>query len=168
MRAVLLFLSLFLILQDRSQADEPLPAMPGPTVLTVTGHIGVANAQNAAMLDLTFLQNLPAVTIKTSTPWTTGLSVFVGVRLRDLLTRLDAKTVKYVEAKAIDDYTAQIPLADIRAYDVIIAYRLDGKALDQMSRGPLWIIYPYTDHDDLQQEIYYNRGVWQLDRLIVN
>ena len=167
-RAVLILLSLFLIQQEHSHAAEPLPVLSDKPVLTVMGHIDVTNQPQAASLSLPFLQSLPALTIKTTTPWTTGTVTFVGVKLRDLLARLDAKPVTGVEAKAIDDYTAQIPLTDINTYDIILAYRLDGKPLDQMSRGPLWVIYPFSDHDELQQETYYSRGVWQLDRLIVN
>ena len=167
-RAALVFLSLFLIQQEHSLAAEPLPIQSGRTVLTVTGHLGVTNQPQAAGLSMAFLQSFPPLTIRTTTPWTTGTVTFVGVRLRDLLMRLDARPVTAVEAKAIDDYTAPIPLADINAYDIILAYRLDGKPLDQLSRGPLWVIYPFSDHDELQQETYYSRGVWQLDRLIVN
>lgn len=163
-----LILSLLSTSNWNAAASEALPAVTGNEILTISGKVELRNMQGGAALSLDFLKSMPALTIKTTTPWTTGQSVFVGVRLRDLLTRLGATPVNGVEAHAINDYVAQIPLADFKTYDVIIAYSLDGKPLGDTPRGPLWIIYPYSDDGDLQQDVFYARGVWQLNRLVVN
>ncbi|MFQ1877342.1 hypothetical protein ACK36J_07910 [Aeromonas veronii] len=30
------------------------------------------------------------------------------------------------------------------------------------NKGPLWIIYPLSDHPELNKELYHSRMVWQL------
>ena len=34
-------------------------------------------------------------------------------------------------------------------------------------RGPLWVIYPWSDQPNLQNEVYYSRSIWQLKALEV-
>jgi hypothetical protein len=50
---------------------------------------------------------------------------------------------------------------------VIIAYAMDGKPLPPDDKGPLWIIYPFSQVPALQRDLYFARGVWQLNRLTV-
>ena len=33
------------------------------------------------------------------------------------------------------------------------------------NKGPLWVIYPLTDHPELNKELYHSRMVWQLTAL---
>ena len=58
-------------------------------------------------------------------------------------------------------------MADIRDYDVIIAYAMNGKPLQADDKGPLWIVYPFSAHSELQKDLYFARSVWQLKRLTV-
>lgn len=149
-----------------SLAADPLPAMTGEVVLTVSGAIAVTNSDHGATLSMDFLRSLPKVSFATETPWTTGKPIFEGVRLRDLLARLGA-TGETVVAGAVNDYFADIPMDDVANYDVILAYKLEGAPLDPAERGPLWVMYPYSDRPDLQEDVHYGRAVWQLDRLEV-
>ena len=70
-------------------------------------------------------------------------------------------------ADAVDDYQVKIPMEDIRDYDVIVAYAMNGKPLPPDNKGPLWVIYPYSEHSRLQKDLYFSRSVWQLNRLTV-
>ena len=136
---------------------------PSGTVLVIDGP--VAGGKPVAF-DLIFLKSLPATTITTMTPWSEGENRFEGVRLRDLLDRVGAKGTS-VLAAAVDDYQIVIPKEDLRDYDVIIAYAMNGKGLPRDDKGPLWVIYPFSDHSGLQKDIYFARSVWQLNRLTV-
>jgi hypothetical protein len=138
-------------------------AAPAGTVLLVDGP---ALRERPAAFDLAALKALPAVSVTTTTPWTEGEDRYEGVRIRDLLERLHAAGTAVI-AEAIDDYRTRIPMEDIRDYDVIIAYAMDGKPLPLDNKGPLWIIYPYSEHARLQKDLYFARSVWQLKRLIV-
>ncbi len=143
-------------------AVAPATAGPDEPVLRITGRI----ADGAAAFDLDALRALPATTLETSTVVTDGTHRFTGVLMRDFLDRLEAQG-DHVTASALNDYAVDIPLADFRDYDVIIAYRMDGAALDRADKGPLWIVYPRDDHAALQDIRYDYRWVWQLSRLDV-
>jgi len=132
------------------------------TVLVVDGRI----AQGKATFDLAALKALPHVTIKTMTPWSDGENEFEGVRARDLLDRVGAQGTT-VLAAAVDDYQIAIPIEDFRDNDVILAFAMNGVALPLDNKGPLWIIYPFSDRPSLQKDLYFSRSVWQLNRLTV-
>jgi hypothetical protein len=104
------------------------------------------------------------VEIKTRTPFTEGVSVFRGVRVRDLLRKVGATGSK-VQATAINLYSSEIPISDFERYDVILAMEVDGKPLRVRDKGPLWVIYPY-DHPELSgDKLIERRSVWQLVKL---
>jgi hypothetical protein len=136
-------------------------AAPAKTILVIDGD--VPGGQPAAF-DLEALKKLPVTRITTMTPWTDGEGLYEGVRIRDLLEKLGAGG-DVVLADSIDDYQVKIPMQDIQDYDVIVAYAVDGKPLPVSNKGPLWIIYPFSEHFGLQKDLYFSRSVWQLNRL---
>ena len=137
-------------------------AEPAGTVLVVDGRI----THGTASFDLALLKSLPRITIKTMTPWLDGENEFEGVRARDLLDRLGAQGTT-VLASAVDEYQIAIPIEDFRDNDVILAFAMNGELLPPDNKGPLWIIYPFSDHPGLQKDLYFSRSVWQLNRLTV-
>ncbi|HVM83861.1 MAG TPA: molybdopterin-dependent oxidoreductase [Candidatus Binatia bacterium] len=147
-------------------AAESLPQPATPPILVVDGNIAATNRGKTAAFDLALLKTLPQTTLKTMTAWTEGESSFTGVRLRDLLDRLGAQG-STLTAAAIDDYRTDIPMADVRDYDVMVVYAMDGKPLPPDNKGPLWILYPFSQNPTLQRDIYFARCVWQLNRLTV-
>jgi hypothetical protein len=136
---------------------------PEGTILVIDG--AIAGGKPAAF-DLAALKSLPVTRITTMTPWTDGENLYEGVRIRDLLERLGARGTA-VLADAVDDYQVPIPMDDIRDYDVIVAYAMNGRPLPVDDKGPLWVIYPYSEHYGLQKDLYFSRSVWQLNRLTV-
>jgi hypothetical protein len=138
-------------------------ATPANTILVIDGQVP---GGRPAAFDLEALKKLPVTRVTTMTPWTDGENLYEGVRIRDLLEKLGAKGA-VILAGAVDDYQVKIPMADIRDYDVIVAYAVDGKPLPADNKGPLWIVYPYSEHFGLQKNLYFSRSVWQLNRLTV-
>ena len=45
--------------------------------------------------------------------------------------------------------------------------RADGQDIGIRDRGPLWLIYPWSQHETLQRELYYSRSIWQIREIIV-
>ncbi|MGB1026181.1 MAG: molybdopterin-dependent oxidoreductase [Rhodospirillaceae bacterium] len=135
-------------------------------ILTVTGAIAQKNTEEAAVFDLAMLEALGGVSLKTETRWTEGLQEFEGVNIQALLEHLGA-TGNAVRAIAINDYAVTIPMADITSYNVIIAYRRNGKPMRVRDKGPLWIIYPWGDTPEVRSKKYYDRSIWQLKGLEV-
>lgn len=138
----------------------------GPVLLTITGNVGRANHDGAALFDEETLTALPWHRIVTSTPWTEGVKRFEGIRLSDLLRQVGANG-QTLHAVALNDYRVEIPLSDADEFGVLIAVRMDGKPLLRRDKGPLWIVYPRDSIPSLQDERYDSRWVWQLHKIEV-
>ena len=147
-----------------SQLTHALDYPRGPIILTFSGSIDRTNAAGNAVLDAAVLKSLPQKKIVTDTPWTEGQMSFEGPLLRDVLRLVGAKGTS-LKAVAINDYFVEIPTQDVEQYDVILAMRLNENELNVRSRGPLWVIYPWKDNDNLRSETYYSRSIWQLMRI---
>ncbi len=143
-------------------AALPVAAQDDKPVLQVTG----LNSDAPARLTIADLRALPATTFSTSTVVTDATHRFTGVLLRDLLGHLNIKG-KMVTATALNDYVIDIPMSDFESFDVIIAYSMDGRALERADKGPLWIVYPRDAHKKLQDIRYDYRWVWQLSEIKV-
>jgi len=141
-------------------------APEGRVILTVSGEITAANVDGTMQYDRAMLEAFGLHTVVTETPWTDGDVSFEGVLLRDLLADVGA-TGDTIAAIALNDYTVTIPALDAQEYDVILAMRQDGEQLTVRQRGPLWVIYPWSDVPGLQNEVYYSRAIWQLKTLEV-
>lgn len=138
----------------------------GAVILTVRGNISNTNANREALFDRQMLEQLPQTKITTHTPWTKGLHVYEGVLLNDLLEKVGASGHKLV-AKALNDYHAEIDLAALRDYPILLAIKTDGVFMRVRDKGPIWIIYPLSDYSELDTIKRYEEMVWQLTSLEV-
>jgi hypothetical protein len=147
-----------------SASIAPLrPAAAADAILTVSA------AQPTAVtvdLDLAAIERMPHHTIATATPWTTGVSSYEGVLLRDLLRQLGVSGT-IIRLTALNDYAITIPTADVDAYDVVLAYSRDGQAMSVRDKGPLWVVYPLDDHPELRNADTHAKMIWQVRRLDV-
>lgn len=159
-------LSLLMSFSPAGAAPPSLPPPDGQVLLTVSGNIAHVNYGDSAQLDREMLKQLPTHVLRTSTSVTEGTQVFTGVLMRDLLERLGAAG-NVVIATALNDYTSEIPVSDFYTYEVLAALAMNGKPLTPRDKGPLWIVYPRDDHEELQDIRYDYRWVWQLKHLEV-
>lgn len=123
--------------------------------------------ENVETLDFTLadLAAMPQVTIRTENEWTDGPVSYTGPLVRDVLERLalqDALTLRFTAA---NDYYVDIPSSDFRRYDVVIAIEADGKPLSRRDKGPLWVMYPISEHGELRSQEIYSRLIWQVVRI---
>jgi len=49
----------------------------------------------------------------------------------------------------------------------IVAYQLNGAPMSRRNKGPLWIVYPFDQNVDYQNETTYSRSIWQLAHIVV-
>lgn len=129
--------------------------------LTITGLDTMKFPDGKIELDLEDLQALGSYEIETGTPWTDSVNVFEGVRLDVLLSHLDITHGSLI-ARALNDYSVEIPVSDAVPGGPIVAYAIDGEAMNTRSRGPFWIVYPYDSHPRYQSELFYTRSIWHL------
>lgn len=149
-----------------ADALNVLPKPSGRVILSVTGAIERTNADGRADLDRAMLESIGMVEIETTTPFTEGSTVFRGILARDLLRHLGA-TGDQIEAAALDLYKVEIPVEDFERFDVLIALEADGKKLRVRDHGPTWVIYPWSQHEELGKEIYSRRSIWQMNTIDV-
>ncbi|MCH2093805.1 MAG: oxidoreductase [Rhodobacteraceae bacterium] len=145
---------------------EELASPTGRILLTVSGQITETNADGVAQFDLDMLRDLGVEEVQTTTIWTDGPQVFVGVSLDVLMDRVGASGSS-IDASAINDYTVQIPLSDAVDGGPIVAFQRNGNVMSRREKGPLWLIYPFDSSADYRTEVIYSRSIWQLDRMAI-
>ncbi len=143
-----------------------LPVPQGKSVLRIGGKISVRNDGDEAVFDIEMLDALGTASFSTSTPWTDGVSTWEGVSL-DVLMKAVGGSGDTLRATALNDYVADIPLADIAGEHPLLAIRRDGELMPISDKGPLFILYPFDGNARLQHQRYYVRCVWQIARLDV-
>jgi hypothetical protein len=147
----------------------PALALEAPTskvILTISGKIGEQNAGNTAVFDLAMLEKLPQQTFTSKTPWETLPIKFTGPLLRDVLAAAKASG-KLIKAVAINDYKTDIPFADTKQFNMILAHKMNGQPIPTRSKGPLFIVYPYDSKPELQAKSYYDKSAWQVKSLAI-
>lgn len=106
------------------------------------------------------LEAMPSTSIKTSTNFTPE-AVFTGVEFSALAKKYEL-TGKNVRAFAWDDYSYSMPVAELAKYNVIIAYKKNGKPMDVAELGPFAIIYPRDQYPELNSIDVNAKTVWQI------
>ncbi len=138
----------------------------GPVILEVSGATDPDDGGEVVRYDLAMLDRLEQGVIRTVTPWTEGLQTFEGPLGTALLS--DAGVAgDVIHATALNDYSVTIPVADFEAYGVILATRREGAVMSVRDRGPIWIIYPWSDRPELKEDLFFGRSIWQLRSLEV-
>ena len=148
------------------QADNAIPAPKGKVILSVEGKIKRTNHGDVAQFDRDMIESLGTASIRTSTPWYSGVSTFEGVPMARLLGWVGAFG-SAVTAVALNDYSTTIPTSDFETYHVILAIKRDGQYMPISEKGPLFIMYPFDSDAELKQQKYFSRAAWQVSRLVV-
>ena len=147
-------------------AESRLPEPSGRPLLSVSGAIDKTHDGVQARLDLAYLDSLEQTEFVTSTPWVDEKRRFSGVLLRDLLRSLDAQP-NSIQVIALNDYIIDVPALMYLEKPMLLATRIDGKALRIRDRGPTLLIFPFDAAPEFISEAFYIRSVWQLKEIIV-
>ncbi|HEY4180441.1 MAG TPA: molybdopterin-dependent oxidoreductase [Kofleriaceae bacterium] len=127
----------------------PKSNQPGFT-LSISGQID----KPPATLGWSDLQKLGQTHVKTLNPQSPDRTTqvdFRGVLLRDLLAKYGART-EATEATVIsvDGFRATFQIDDAKKYDILLAIEADGKPIAPSSGGPIFLIYPFSDHPEIK------------------
>lgn len=156
---------LLLVSSWSCMAFEPLSPVAQP-LLTVTGAIAVTNSGQTAQLDRAALAGLPQHEFSTETPWTEGEHHFKGVLLVDLLQRLGASG-QHIKAIALNDYHTEFDRQLPEFSQLLLATHFDGKPMQVRDKGPLWLMLPLSELDQLTNKRYHELLIWQLGSIDV-
>ncbi|RVV98566.1 hypothetical protein EKE94_06530 [Mesobaculum littorinae] len=137
----------------------PALALAGPQ-LTVTTADGEARAYERQDL-----LEIEAHDVTTDNDYIDGTATFTGPRLSTLLQDAGLKPDDQLQVTALNDYRTIIPAHEVLDYDVIIAVLMDGEEMSVRDKGPFWVIYPMSDHAELQEPSFNDRLIWQLSEI---
>lgn len=147
-------------------ANAELAKPDGKVLLIVAGDVGETNMGAEAHLDRDLLQSIGMKTLRTSNQYEPGVHDFKGVMLKDLLSFLGA-TGSTLIATALDGYSIEIPVQDANKFPVILAMEKNGKQMTVREKGPIWVVYPIDQFEELKDQKYSSRSIWQLKRIDV-
>ncbi|OYW07287.1 MAG: hypothetical protein B7Z53_06550 [Rhodospirillales bacterium 12-71-4] len=149
------FLALASPVRSQPQAARGRPA------LRVEGRV----ADGPHGFSVAELEALGEGDLVTRTPWTGDAVLrFGGVALERVLRRVRAEG-DMLRAVALNDYAVTVPREDAERHGAFLATRQGGQPLRVRDRGPVWLIYPWTERPALDHPTYRERAIWQL-RLI--
>jgi hypothetical protein len=163
MRLTVMLLSL--VISTQVWAGE-LSKPTGKVLLTLSGNIENTNQDGKAVFDIASLEKLGMVSFQTSSPWYNGRTTFTGIPLQKLMDYVGAKG-SIVKVTALNDYTTVIPLNDFKKYNVILAVKINGEYMRIRDKGPFFIVYPYDSLPELNNQIFYSRSAWQVNRMSI-
>lgn len=169
---------------NENEIAEPCPARRATLALVGTLWITCAAAQPASTavsvrlvrpssggplaqtFDHAALLALGTSSLTTNVPWDKDVHVWEGVRLKRVLDALQVSG-RPVRLKALNDYEAVIPWADLERYDPLLAWHRDGQPIPVRLKGPLLVIYPFSVHAELRRSEYIDRSVWHVKEIVV-
>jgi len=143
-----------------------LPVPQSEAILWISGSISQSNSNQGVVFDEEMLLALEQGSIKTNNHVVEDIVEYTGPRLLAVLEYVGA-TGESVKVIAWDDYVVTIPIADIKKYDLLLATHEAGKRMTIDDKGPLFVVYPFSEHPELRNDYYYSLSVWQVKELII-
>lgn len=112
---------------------------------------------------------LPQASLTTGTTLHPEPVLWEGPLLRDVLALLDVPKdgVVPIRISSWDDYHVEFSSEDFQRWDVILAWRANGKSLSVEELGPLRIVYPLDQFAELRDQRFHYRWVWLLSTIEV-
>ncbi len=137
-------------------------AIPGPLLALHAGEQTLELTQEQLLA-------LPQQRVATTTAWTSGVKVFEGPLVRDVLALLAVVPVAPATAtlRSWNDYEVAVGIEDYYQWDAILAHRMDGTPLTLLDYGPLWVVYPRDQHVELQDSRFDHSWAWMLRSITV-
>jgi hypothetical protein len=134
---------------------------PNEIILELSGNIQGLPLGDVIEVKRETIDKLPQKSIKTTNHVESILTLYKGPLFIDLLKAIGANGTK-VTVIAWDDYLAEISVSDLTNYPVILATSENGRKLTLEDKGPLFVVFPFTDFPELRNDLYYNKSVWQI------
>ena len=140
----------------------------GTTALAENVALTVVNwGAEAPVVEYTLddLDRLTQITIVTANDFVDAPTSFAGPLARDIVSRSGGTIKGTATLVAANDYEIMVDIEEFFEYDVVMATRANGDLLSRRTKGPIWIIYPMSDHPELQDASWNARLIWQLVRM---
>jgi hypothetical protein len=156
-------------MQIRSTCQAAVLAlmMTAPTLSSAQDILTITTAATSDSFTLEELLEMPQTTVTTANDYVDGVVTFQGPSLRHFLESFEIGRDATLRMVALNDYAVKIPASDGFDYNVVLAILKNGEEMPVRDIGPIWVIYPMSDHSELRASIYNDRLVWQLKSIFV-
>lgn len=121
-----------------------------------------SSGEQVVVLSIEELAALPQTTIVTENDFADGAVTYRGPLVRRVIEALALDPQSVLRFTSANDYHVDIPVSDFIEFDAILAMEADGRRLTLRDKGPLWLMYPISDHRALRDPIYVSRLIWQV------
>jgi hypothetical protein len=128
-------------------------------VLTVT------DGNQSVELSQADLAGMEQQVIETSSKWIEGVNKFSGPSMTDVLEKAGF-TGETVNAEALDKYSLDVPRDHLVDDGAILAISLNDQPLPE-DQAPFWIIFPYDQNPETNNEDHQSWSVYKLSKLTV-
>lgn len=149
-----------------SQCVFALAPPAGEPIFWVSGNITESNAEVGVEFDQSMIDNMVQHTVNTNNHVVEQVVEYRGPAISDILRSVGAKG-ESVKVIAWDDYVVTIPISDINKYQVILATHEAGKRMTIDDKGPLFVVFPFSNYAELRNDFFYSLSVWQVREFIV-
>ncbi|MGX6607314.1 molybdopterin-dependent oxidoreductase [Micromonosporaceae bacterium Da 78-11] len=122
---------------------QKVPAPVGTALFTMTGKVSTTNRGSVLAFDQRTVESLGMVQVELFEPWTKADMEFRGVWLKDIVAvaAVPADATR-LHITALDDYTVDLELADVRAGGILLATRAgDGSSIPIDEGGPSRVVF---------------------------
>ena len=97
----------------------------------------------------------------TLTPWTNSEPTFKGLSIAALFAEHNIQSGQ-IKFTALNDYSISVSVADLLKSEGFIAMYQDGEILKVRSKGPFWLIFPWSDRSELINARVSSWSTWQI------
>lgn len=139
-----------------SNEPETLLVLKNPRILGIHGEIRFTRAD---------LEAMDQQEIQTSNDFVDGVATFRGPSAFALIDQIGRAGSDVVRMTAANDYFIDIDIMELADYGAILALEMNDKPLTIRDRGPIWLMYPIDQFEELQDSSINNRLIWQLETI---
>lgn len=164
---LLVFLALFSTLsQAHAVGDEPAADTEYRIILKLSWRDdqGQTVDKNFSLADI---ERMPQTALALTLPEAVGIAgthAWQGVTVSSLIA-LSGRKPHSLKVAALNGYSVSVPVEDIQRFNPILSFRRDGALISVREKGPFLLIYPFNTFPELNQQIYLNRLVWQVNEI---
>jgi hypothetical protein len=150
------------------QPDSGIPAPKGPVVLKIDGKISQTNSGAALQLDMATLESMGVVQYQVDDPFAKKKILYAGVLISQLLKIVGAAPdATTLTLRALDDYSTDMKISDVKKWPVLLATRADGAYMPIDKNGPLISVFPFNDFPEIDHLTYDAQWLWALAGITV-
>lgn len=105
------------------------------------------------------------VEIETHTPWHDDQALYKGMLVASFLKLIHAEKSKKILMIAINGYIVESELEGVVNAGAMIAWTMNGAAISIHNKGPITIVFPWSNDASLRKDVFTSLSVWHLSEI---